>query len=146
MKVSEIMTAAPTCCCREEKAQQAASIMRNLNVGIVPIIESETDETLIGLVTDRDLCLRIVALGIDPTAACFESCMSEEIISCNADDNVEKVVALMQKHQIRRVPVVDSQNHIEGIVSLADITVRAHEQDIAETITEISEPAGLFHL
>jgi CBS domain-containing protein len=146
MKVSEIMTAAPTCCCKDEKVQKAANIMLDLNVGIVPIVESETDETLVGLVTDRDLCLRVVALGFDPATTALESCMSEEIISCQADDNVEKVVALMQKHQIRRIPIIDSENHIQGIVSLADVTVRAHEQDIAETITEISEPAGLFHI
>lgn len=146
MKVNEIMTAAPTCCSRDEKVQQAANIMRDLNVGVVPIVESETDDTLVGLVTDRDICLGVVARGIDPTSAGVESCMSEDVVSCQAEDSVEKVVALMQKHQIRRVPVVDSENHIEGIVSLADITVRAHEQDIAETITEISEPAGLFSI
>jgi CBS domain-containing protein len=144
MKVSEIMTAAPACCSREEKAQNAAHIMRELNVGVVPIVESETDDTLVGVVTDRDLCLGIVARGVDPASADIESCMSEEIVSCRADDNVEKVVALMQKHQIRRIPVVDDNNHIEGIVSLADLTVRGNEQDIAETITEISEPQGLF--
>lgn len=146
MKVSEIMTAAPTCCSRGEKVQQAANIMRDLNVGVIPVVESETDDTLVGLVTDRDLCLGIVARGLDPASEEVSSCMSEDIVSCQADDNVEKVVALMQKHQIRRIPVVDAENHIEGIVSLADITVRAHEQDIAETITEISEPQGLFAL
>lgn len=144
MKVSEIMTAAPACCSREEPATQAANIMRDLNVGVVPIVESETDDTLVGVVTDRDLCLGIVARGVDPATTNVESCMSLDVICCKADDNVEKVVGLMQKHQIRRVPVVDDENHIAGIVSLADITVRAHEQDIAETITEISEPQGLF--
>jgi len=144
MKVSEIMTAAPVCCTRSEGVQQAAHVMRNLNVGIVPIIESDTDDTLVGVLTDRDICLGVVANGCDPANTNIESCMSEEPICCKPDDNIEKVVALMQKHQIRRVPVVDEQNHIEGIVSFADITVRAHEQDVAETITEISEPEGLF--
>lgn len=143
MQVQDIMTVAPACCCRGASAQQAANIMRDLNVGVVPIVESETDETLIGLVTDRDLCLDVLADGRNPAERNVEDCMSDDLITCKAGDNLEKVVALMQRHQVRRIPVVDDENHIEGIVSLADVAVSAHEQDVAETITEISEPAGL---
>ncbi|MDZ4835732.1 MAG: CBS domain-containing protein [Candidatus Melainabacteria bacterium] len=142
MKVHEIMTIAPMCCRRGDKAQQAANIMRQLNVGVIPIVESDEDDTLIGLVTDRDLCLEVLADGSYPVEKNVEDCMSEDVVTCKADDTLEKVVLLMQRHQVRRIPVVDSQNHIEGIVSLADIAVTAHEQDVADTITEISEPHG----
>lgn len=140
MQVHEIMTAAPACCCRGETAQQAANIMRDLNVGAIPIVESDKDDTLIGLVTDRDLCLEVLADGTYPQEKNVEDCMSAELVTCKADDTLEKVVGLMQQHQVRRIPVVDSHNHIQGIVSLADVVIIAHEHDVAETITEISEP------
>jgi CBS domain-containing protein len=140
MQVNEIMTAAPMCCCRGEKAQQAANLMRQLNVGVIPIIESDDDETLIGLVTDRDLCMEVLADGTYPIEKNVEDCMSADLVTCKIDDTLEKVVGLMQRHRVRRIPVVDSDNHIQGIVSLADVAIMAHEHDVAETITEISEP------
>lgn len=142
MKVNQIMSIDPACCTREESAERAASIMRLLDVGCVPIIDDEQSNKLIGIVTDRDLCMNVVADGKDPKNITVEECMTDELICCRSDDEVEKVMTLMQKHQIRRIPVVDNEGHIEGIVATADIALNAEtsSEEIEETLKAISEP------
>lgn len=142
MKISEVMTPEPACCEIEDNAQKAAIIMRELNVGIVPVVETEESRKLVGLVTDRDLCVMVVAEGTDPKGVTMADCMTTELVTCHPDDEVEKVLQLMQENQVRRIPVIDAENRIEGIVSMADMVLigELDSEEIDETIRDISEP------
>jgi len=143
MKVDQIMTVNPTCCSQSDTADKAAGIMREMDVGVVPVVESDQLYKLVGVVTDRDLCLNVVAEGRDPKSVTVGECMSDEPIVCAPDDDIELVMSLMQKHQIRRIPVVDKEGRIEGIVSTADLVINADAsaEEVDKTLTEISEPS-----
>lgn len=145
MRVSEVMTANPVCCIPSDTAQTAAIIMRDEDIGIVPIVEAKGSRKLVGVVTDRDLCVAVIAeQQIDPTNLALEQCMTGKLVMCREDDDLEKVVDLMQENQVRRVPVVNKQNEIQGIVSLSDVVNRGKiaEGETRETLKSITEPTG----
>ena len=152
MVVREVMTTHPTCCIPSDTAQTAAIIMRDEDTGIVPIVERKGSGKLVGVVTDRDLCIGVIAerpsgkamAGLDPTNIPVEQCMTSEVIYCSAEDDVEKVLELMKSNQVRRVLVVDEQNTIQGVVSLSDLMNRGRvpEGETRETLKAISEPTG----
>jgi CBS domain-containing protein len=142
MNISEAMTPDPACCVRNDSAQTAAIIMRELNVGVVPVVDSEESHKLVGLVTDRDLCMSIVAGGMDAKKTTLDRCMTTELITCQPEDDMEAVVHLMQQHQVRRIPVVDKENHLVGIVSMSDLVLCGDlpSEEVDETLRDISEP------
>ncbi len=143
MKVQDIMTPNPACCTPEDTAQRAARLMKNLDVGAIPVVDSEQARRPVGIVTDRDLCCGVIASGADPTTATLQDHMTTGPICCRPDDEVEHVSELMQERQIRRVPVVDEQGALCGIVAMADLAVKAPRQGKAgETIREVSEPSS----
>ena len=143
MKVEEVMTLDPVCCLRTDSAKEAAVLMEELNVGVLPIVDEADRAHLIGIVTDRDLCMGVVAAGEDPKEVVVGDCMTESPVSCRADDDIDKVFAMMQHNQLRRIPVVSANDQIEGIVSMADLALLVNAPDeMAETIKDISEPPG----
>jgi CBS domain-containing protein len=119
------MTKDPTSCVPSDTAQNAASIMRDEDAGIVPVIENEQSQKVIGVVTDRDLCMNVVAAGRDPRTVRVEECMTTTVVTCSPNDSVQKSTELMKENQIRRVVVVDESRKLLGIVSLADVVGRA---------------------
>src|SRR5262245_46847571 len=140
MKVRDIMTPNPACCTSEDTAQRAALLMRNLDVGAVPVIDDEVSRRPVGIVTDRDLCVAIVSQGLDPTRARLADHMSTDLVCCAPDDDVQAVSAAMQERQIRRVPVVDGDGACCGIVAMADLALKApREGEVGRTIREVSE-------
>ncbi|HKA19895.1 MAG TPA: CBS domain-containing protein [Blastocatellia bacterium] len=150
MRVSEVMTTNPTCCIPTDTAQTAAIIMRDEDTGIVPVIEHKGGGKLVGVVTDRDLCLGVLAgrpQGADvlnPASIPIKHCMTTSVVYCNPNDTLETVLELMQDNQIRRIFVVDDQNMILGVVSLSDLMNRGRvpKGETRETLKAISEPTG----
>jgi CBS domain-containing protein len=142
MQISEIMTVDPACCLRTDTVQNAAILMRELNIGIVPIVSSAESHRLVGVVTDRDLCIDVVAAGKDVTVSTLEPFMTTELVTCHPDDEVESVAHLMQSNQIRRIPVVDDDFRLKGIVSTADMVLCGDlpAAEVDETMRDISEP------
>ncbi|HEY9791797.1 MAG TPA: CBS domain-containing protein [Candidatus Obscuribacterales bacterium] len=142
MNISEAMTPDPACCTRGDSVQAAAIIMRELSVGVVPVIDSDDSQKLVGVVTDRDLCMDVVAEGKNPADTKVGDCMTTELITCHPNDDIEQVAHMMQQNQIRRVPVVDDDFHLKGIVSMADIVLCGDlpSEEIDETMRDISEP------
>jgi CBS domain-containing protein len=142
MQISEIMTADPACCLRTDTAKTAAILMRELNIGIVPVVASEESHRLVGVITDRDLCIDVVARGKDATVQALDPIMTTEVVTCHPDDDVESVVHLMQSNQIRRIPVVDENSILKGIVSTADMVLCGDlpANQIDEALRDISEP------
>src|SRR5687767_9575757 len=120
-KCSEVMTENPTCCLPTDAASKAAMLMKNENVGSIPVVESEKTRKLIGIVTDRDLALLVVAQARDTKSTKVADVMTQKIVTCRADDDVQKALDAMAEHQLRRIPVVNDQDHIIGIISQADV-------------------------
>src|SRR5439155_12037809 len=120
VKVREVMSQNPACCTPTDSAQTVAGIMRDRNVGAVPVVADQQSRQLIGMITDRDFCCSVVADGLDPKKATIEQFISMNPISCRDGENIEKCERLMQDHQVRRIPVVDSDDKVIGIVSKPD--------------------------
>lgn len=138
MKLADIMTRDVTVVSPTDSVQRAAQIMDELNVGSLPVCDGRR---IIGMVTDRDLTVRIAAQGRSPEEARVEEAMSTNVRWCFEDEDVDAVIEKMGDTQIRRLPVVDRDHNLVGIVSLGDIAVKS--DDIAEEALEgVSRPAS----
>jgi CBS domain-containing protein len=151
MRVNEVMTRNPTCCIPSDTARTAATIMRDLDTGIVPIIENGVSRKLMGVVTDRDLCIALICgetIGLTsekhPADTPVEECMTTNVICCRPEDRLEKALDLMKENQVRRILVVDDKNTVKGIVSTADLFLKADvpPRETSVTLKGISEPDG----
>ena len=141
MKAQDIMTKNPRTVTPETDVREAAQIMKNENVGVVPVVESSGSKKLVGLLTDRDIAVRVVAEG--KTSARVQEIMSGSPRTVKTDTSVDDVMDLMGKEQVRRVPVVDDRGDLVGIVAQADVVREAKDDKKAErTIEKISEPSG----
>src|SRR6266851_1699970 len=145
MRIKHVMTKDPRCCLPTDSAMKAASIMREEHAGVVPVSESDQNRRIVGVVTDRDLCMNVVAEGCDPHTTTVEECMTTRVVSCSSNDAVEKVTELMRENQIRRVPVVNDACELQGIVSLADVVERAtiKSTQTHETLKSVSAPTDV---
>jgi CBS domain-containing protein len=142
-KCNEVMTTNPVCCLPGEMAAKAAEKMKSENVGSIPVIESEQTRKLVGIVTDRDLALKVVAAGLDGKSTKVEAVMTRQVVTVHAQDDVQKALDAMAQHQLRRIPVVDSDNQILGIIAQADVATRVDQPEkTAEMVKEISQANG----
>jgi len=139
MKIKDIITPNPHCISADLSLVEAAAEMKALDIGWLPICEHDR---LIGTVTDRDITIRAVAGGFDPNITAVRQVMSCDIVYCFDDQNIESAAQIMEKNQIRRLPVLDRGKRLIGIVSLGDLAVRTGEENLAGRILEcVSEPA-----
>lgn len=142
-KCNEVMTKNPVCCLPEDLASKAAELMKSEHVGSIPVVENEKTKKLVGIVTDRDLALRVVAAGIDAKSTKVAAVMTRELVTCHADDDLQKALDAMAEHQLRRIPVVDNDKKILGIIAQADVATRVDlPEKTAEMVREISQADG----
>jgi CBS domain-containing protein len=144
MRIRDVMTTSPACCIPNDTVIRAARIMKEMDIGVVPVVESDRSRKLVGVVTDRDLCVWVVAEGQDPKTVQVQSCMTTHLVSCQPDDAVEIAMDLMREHLIRRILVVDRQGIIQGVVAMADL-VRSSDlppSDIHAVLKQVSEPTA----
>jgi CBS domain-containing protein len=142
MKCKEIMTEDPVCCLPGDTVDQAAQLMEDEDVGSIPVVADQKTRRLIGIITDRDLALKVVAAARHIPSVTIEEVMSRNPVTCHADDDLHKAVDAMEKNRVRRVPVVDDNNQIVGIIAQADIATRAREPETtAQVVEEISKSA-----
>jgi CBS domain-containing protein len=140
MLISEIMTPGVEYVGPDDSLQEAARKMKKLDVGPLPVCEHEC---VVGMVTDRDITVRAVALGRDPRETKVREVMSGEVVCCFDDQEAEVAARLMQSQQIRRVLVLNRDKRLVGIVSLADLAVQALNPDRAgEVLQEVSGSAA----
>ena len=143
MKCNEVMTKDPVCCLPNDSVFKAAELMKIENVGSIPVIESEQSQKLVGIVTDRDIALKIVSEELDAKATKVEAVMTHKVVTCHVDDDLQKALDAMAEHQLRRLPVVDSDNMIVGIIAQADVATRVDEPEKTGTmVKEISQANG----
>lgn len=139
MKVRKIMTEGVRCIAPETTLQEAAKQMRDLDVGPLPICDQDR---LAGVLTDRDITVRAVAEGRDPTTTPVREVMTTDVSYCFDDDDVEACARLMKEKQIRRVLVLDRGKRLVGIVSLGDLALEGRDEELsAETLEAVSQPA-----
>ena len=139
-KCSEVMTKSPVCCLPNDMVVNVAELMNSGNIGSIPVVENEQSKKLIGIVTDRDLALKIVAKGLDAKSTKVEAVMTRKMITCRADDDLLKALDAMAEHQLRRIPVVDADHKIVGIIAQADVATRVDQPEkTAEMVKEISQ-------
>jgi len=133
----DIMTKDPVTVRADDSAQKAAGLMKDNHVGPIPVLDQE--RKLIGMVTDRDLAIKIVAEG-KPADTKVSDVMSRDLFTCGPDDNVKEAIRTMETHQVRRVPVVDDQGHLLGIVAQADLATKTQKPErVAKTVESISQ-------
>jgi CBS domain-containing protein len=127
---------------RDMSLQDAARLMRDGDMGSVPVVE---DGKLVGIVTDRDIVVRSIAEGRDSSSPVGEA-MTTEIFSVKPDDFVFEAIRLMGDKQVRRLPVVDADGRLAGIIAIADVALETEdEREIAETMEEISSGSGFWN-
>ena len=143
MNAQEVMTRSPSCCLPYVSARLAAGMLARSQVGILPVVEDLFTRKLIGVVTDRDLCIRVLATRNDPDAMAVGDCMTKQPVCCAAEDDVRRVLVLMGIAGVRRIPVVDQNNRLQGIVSIDDLV--RHDalspKEICDALGRITAPA-----
>jgi CBS domain-containing protein len=130
---TDVRTISPTATIRE-----AAQTMAEIDAGVLPVAN---DDRLVGMITDRDIVIRAVAAGLDPDTPVREA-MSPEIKYCYEDDDVDDICENMADQQLRRMPVVDRDKNLVGIVSLSDLARQSDSDAAGEALEAITQPGG----
>ena len=134
------MTKNPVYCLPEDTVVKAAGLMKSKNIGSIPVVENEQTRKLVGIVTDRDLALKIVAKALDANSTKVASVMTRKLVTCHVDDDVQKALDSMSTNQLRRIPVLDSDNRLVGIIAQADVATRVNQPEkTAEIVKDISQ-------
>lgn len=137
---SDVMTKNPVCALSGDTVANVAQLMKERDIGPVPIVEDKISKRLIGIVTDRDLALKVVADGRDPNTTMVRDVMTSDVVTCREDDEIETALDAMSSHQLRRILVVDRDDNLVGIIAQADIATRMNEPEkTGEVVKEISE-------
>jgi len=140
LRCGDIMTRDVTTCELNTPLRQVADKMEDEDVGSIPVLENDR---LIGIVTDRDIVCRILAEGRDSSTSVAADAMSQDIVTVSREDSVIDAIHKMGENQVRRLPVVDQNYRLRGIISMADIALEAERnRELAEALEQISEPAS----
>lgn len=132
----------------EESLRRAAAMMREFDIGALPVCH---DQRLLGMVTDRDMVIRGMALGLTPDGGCVSDVMTQELVVCRSDQDLTDALRSMSRHQLRRLPVLDAEKQLVGIVALADVALGvertapsdADADDLGRAVRRISEPTQI---
>jgi CBS domain-containing protein len=139
-KCGDIMTRDVACCVPQDSVEHAARMMRSEDVGPIPVVESNQSRRLVGIVTDRDLAIKVIAEGRDPKSTPVGDIMSTDPVTCMADDSAKEAINAMSNHQVRRIPIVDDDKRIVGIISQADVATRIGDAErTGDVVEEISQ-------
>ena len=139
-KVGDVMTQRPRAVAPQTPLNEVAEVMESEDVGAIPIVEGDQ---LVGIVTDRDIVVRAVARGKDPRGMPAAEVSSRELVTVHPDDNLRDALALMARHQVRRVAVTAEDERLVGVVSQADVAREGKDRDTGQVVEEISrEPQG----
>jgi CBS domain-containing protein len=134
--IREVMTSAPCTIEAGESVAYAAKMMRDEEVGLAPIVE---DDKLIGMLTDRDIAIRVVAEGRNPDEVTAGEVASKQVVTIDPQQDVDEALRIMAKHQVRRLPVTGDDGRLVGVVAQADIAREGHDKQTGELVQEISQ-------
>ena len=140
-KCSEVMTKDPVCCESGDSVSRVAGLMKSEDIGSLPVVDSREGRKLIGIVTDRDLVVKVLAGGVAVDRATAKDAMTPNPETCRDDEDVSTAVARMKERQVRRMPIVDEAGRLCGIIAQADVATRVHrDAATGELVEAISEP------
>jgi CBS domain-containing protein len=139
MKVGTIMSPGAACCTKDTPLRDAAALMVELDCGALPVVDSRQSRRPLGVVTDRDIVCRVVAMGKNPLELTVAECMSSPAVTVTADMDVEQCCRLMAQHKLRRVVVVDADGACCGMVAQADVATKAAEGPTARVLKQVSK-------
>jgi CBS domain-containing protein len=143
MKIQDIMTKDPACVTPGTTVRDVAQLMQREDTGAVPVVESNDSRRLVGMVTDRDIAIRVVAEGRDGDTRVSEVMTESRLATLKSDASVDDVMRRMADEQVRRIPIVDERGALVGIVSQADVVRKARDDGQSEqTVEDISRPGG----
>lgn len=143
MKARDIMTSDPHVTTQREPVSRAAEIMRDLDIGIVPVVDDTSSMRLIGVITDRDIAVRCVAKKHGSACTVGEHMTSEHLNTVHPNDDIEVVIALMERDQVRRIPVVSDDNRLAGVIAQADLATKLEANQshkLEHVLHRVSEP------
>jgi len=143
MKARDIMTANPSVVTPDEPVSKAAGIMRELDIGLVPVVDDRSTMRLEGVITDRDIAVRCVAAQHKPGCRVRDHMTTNHIDTVRPDSDVEEVMNKMEHERVRRIPVVDERAQLAGIIAQADIAIKLGPKEarkVAEVVERVSEP------
>jgi CBS domain-containing protein len=141
-KASDVMTANPQSVTEKQTSREVARLMVDKDCGALPVL-GENGRKVIGMITDRDIVVRLVAEGKDPSSSKVSDAMSRNAKTIGEDMPLNQVMDLMSKEQVRRVPVVNKNGELVGIVAVADIANQTgDDRKLGQTVNNISEPGG----
>ena len=140
MLCREIMTPNPEYVLPSDPVMKAAQLMKSEDVGPIPIVDDKDGKRLAGIVTDRDLAIKVVAEAKDPRTTLVKEVMTDDVVTCKENEDVNNALKLMQENQVRRIPVVDQSDHLLGIIAQADVATRLGK---AQTTGKVVE--GISH-
>lgn len=141
-KCSDVMTKNPAVCEPGDTVVRAAEVMKQEDVGSVPVVESAASRKLVGIVTDRDLVVKVMAGGRNVTQATVKDAMTANPASCREDDEVGKAMQVMAERQVRRVPIVDATGRLAGIIAQADVATRVNSDNQTGQLVEAISESG----
>lgn len=136
------MTSKPASCTPTDTVATAAQLMKSKDVGPVPVINDSSERRVVGIVTDRDLTVKVLAEGLDPKATTVDEVMTRYPICCREDEDLDSALRLMSMNQIRRIPVVDRNFRLTGIISQADVARELDDEKTGAVVEDISEQTG----
>jgi CBS domain-containing protein len=131
------MTARPRYAAPDTPLSHVAALMQTDDIGAIPVLDGDR---LVGTITDRDIAVRLVAKEKDPRGMPSREISSGKLVTVGPDQDLSDALHLMAQHQVRRLPVVDDQNRLAGVVSQADIALEAKDKSVGEMVAEISTP------
>lgn len=146
MKAKELMTSNPFVVTTGEPLSRAAEIMRDVDVGLVPVVDSLASMRLLGVITDRDIAIRCVAKKHDASCTVADHMTSINLDTVLPDDDVDTVMSLMERDQVRRIPVVTDEKRLAGIIAQADIVSKLGRKNpgrVEEVLERVSTPQPL---
>jgi len=133
------MTPNPYFCLPTDNVITAAELMKRENIGSVPVVDNDQTQKLIGIITDRDLALKVVGEGLEAKSTRVEAVMTRKVVTCRTDDELQVALDAMSDNQLRRIVIVDNANKVLGIISQADVATRANQPEkTAEVVKDIS--------
>ncbi len=141
MNVRDLMTKNPAACTPDTGLQDVATMMVEHDCGAIPVVENAPDGKPVGIITDRDITVRTVAVGKNPLQQRAADVMTHASVTVRPNDSVERAAELMEEKQIRRLVVVDENDSCVGILAQADLARRASDDLTGEVVEEISEPS-----
>lgn len=145
LRCREIMTKNPTAANREMTLQEVAGLMKDGDFGVLPVVEKGNNK-LVGILTDRDIVVRAVAEGKNVSETTVGDAMTDRLFTAKPDNFVFEAVRTMGERQVRRIPIVDDDRILQGIIAMADIALEMEdEREIAETLEDISSGAAFWN-